>query len=311
MNDKALRAIQAGDTAAYVSVIAKLARSVTDHFPKPDGSGWTPEDIEDLISSFYVSAAYQHSVLNAHDDDSLRSLVYTGLANIVRAGLRRTERGRLHRRIKDLISKEGFVEGPKKFWRRENDPADPSMAEQSDLLCAAWKIEVQVVRWRHDAKRSSPVAELTSLLALLDAIFDHANGAVHMDVLVEVLGSRLGVGPVTATEDLDTTDDRYLVASQPDPGDHLIDREKELDAAIEAVGIWGQLSPNERRLVPHLASSSRAAAAAVGGGKSAVNEAMQRLKEKFRVLMGDAVDVDDRRRVLHELLVLSGTSEDS
>lgn len=310
MDDATLRTIRAGETAAYVAVIADLAKSVARNLPKPDGAEWTSADVEDLISTFHVSAAFEHSVLNAHDDDSLRQLVYTGLANIVRADLRRTERGRLHRRIKDLISSGGFVEDPTKFWRRENDPADPSTVEQSDLLDAAWQIEVRVVRWRPDAKRNSPVAETTSLRALLDALFDRANGAVHMDVLVEVLGARLGVGPVTAIEELDIADDRYLVAPQSDPVDHLIDQDNELDAAIEAVGIWGQLSPGERRLVPHLASSARDAADAVGGGKSAVNEAMKRLKEKFRILMGDADD-ETRRRVLHELLVLSGGSQDS
>ena len=51
----------------------------------PMGTNWTPEDVEDLASEFYASPAYEHSILNAHDDESLRKLVYTGLANLVRA----------------------------------------------------------------------------------------------------------------------------------------------------------------------------------------------------------------------------------
>lgn len=167
MSDGVLRAIQHSDTAEYVALIKKQAASVVRRLPKPDGTAWAPQDIEDLRSDFHSSAAYEHAVLNAHDDESLRKLVYTGLANLVRAELRRTDRGRLHRRLKDLVSSESY-----------------------------------------------------------------------------------------------------------------------------------------------LASSARQTAQAVGGGKSAVNDAMNRLKEKFRLVLMDADD-DNRRLVLHKLLVLSGESPDS
>lgn len=310
MSEDVLRAIQHGDTAEYVAVIKKQAASVVRRLPKPDGTGWTPQDIEDLRSEFYASAAYEHAVLNAHDDESLRKLVYTGLVNLVRAELRRTDRGRLLRRLKDLVSSEGYIEEPAKFWRRKDDPSEVSTVVMPDLIKAVWQVEVQVVKWRPDAKRNSPLAEKSSLLALLDAVYDRAKGAVHIDVLVEVFGQRLGVGPVSINEALDVADDRFTVDRESDPAEQLLDNENELDAAKAARALWDQLSPRERELAPHFASSARQAAHAIGGGKSAVNDAMNRLREKFRLALLDADD-DNRRLVLRELLELSGGSPDS
>ena len=54
-NDDVLRAIRSGDIAAFVAVVEKLAASIADRLPKPDGAAWTIEDVEDLTSEFYAS----------------------------------------------------------------------------------------------------------------------------------------------------------------------------------------------------------------------------------------------------------------
>lgn len=310
VSDGVLRAIRSGDAAAFVAVVEKLATSVSDRLPKPDGTAWTLEDVDDLTSEFYASPAYEHSILNAHDDESLRKLVYTGLANLVRAELRRTDRGRLHRRLREVISSEDYVERPTKFWRRRDDPPSVRAVAASDLLEAAWQVEVEVVKWRPDAKRHSPVAEKSSLLALLDAVYDQAGGAVHIDTLVEVIGQRLGVGPVAAIESLDIADDRFTADWESDPAEQVCEQYSELGAADTASVLWDQLSPRERQLVPHLSSSARQAATAIGGGKSAVNDAMNRLKSKFRTVLRDSGE-DDQLMVLSKLVALSSEKSDS
>jgi len=309
-NDDALRAIRLGDTAAFVAIVEKLTATVAYRLPNPDGTSWTPEDVEDLTSEFYASAAYEHSILNAHDDESLRKLVYTGLANLVRAKLRRTDRARLQRRLREGILSDGYVERPTKIWRRRGDPPSVSTVAASDLLEAAWQVEVEVVKWRPDAKRRSPVAEKSSLLSLLDAVYDRAEGAVHIDTLVDVIGRRLGVGPVVAIESLDMADDRSTADWESDPAEQVCEQYRELDAADTAIVLWDQLSPRERQLVPHLSSSARQAATAIGGGKSAVNDAMNRLKSKFRTVLGDSGE-DDQLLVLSKLLALAAESSDS
>ncbi len=310
MDDQALQAIRSGDVGAYVDLIEHRAAVVAQRLPRSDGRPWTPEHVEDLVSSYYASSAYQHAVLNAHDDDSLRALVFTGLANLVRADLRRTERGRLHRRVRELLAPEGFVEGPTKFWRRADDPESPSTATESELLEATWSVDVRMVKWRADAKRNSPFAEKASFIELLEAIYDLAAGALHIDMLVDVLARRLGVGPTSAIEDLDLVEERFVAASDPGPAEHLADQERELDAAGAAAELWDQLSRRERELLPHLAATARDAADAVGGGKSAVNEAMKRLKQKIRTVLEDWSD-DDRSRIIGEMLALTSGTLDS
>jgi hypothetical protein len=310
MDDQALQAIRSGDVDAYVELIESRAAVVAHSLPRPDGSPWAPEDVEDLVSSFYGSAAYEHAVLNARDDDSLRALVFTGLANLVRADLRRTERGRLHRRVRELLASEGFVERPTKYWRRVDDPESASAATESDLLEATWSVDVRLVKWRADAQRHSPFAEKTSFIDLLEAIYDLAAGALHIDVLVDVLSRRLGVGPVSAIEELDLVEERFVAASDPGPAEHLLDQEGWLEAAGAAAELWDQLSRRERELLPHLAASARDAADAVGGGKSAVNEAMKRLKEKIRTVLEDSSD-EDRSRIVGEMVALTSGAVDS
>lgn len=310
MDDQTLRTIRAGDTIEYVAIVEKAAHAVARRIPKPDNSKWTQADIQDLTSDFYASPAYQHAVLNAHNDESLRKLVYTGLSNLARAELRKTDRGRLHRRLIELLRSGNFIEHPTKFWRRSSDSIGASAATSQDLLSAAWNVEVRVVKWRPDAKRNSPFAEKSSLIQLLDALFDCAAGAVHIDVLVDVFGRRLGVGPTTATEDLDVAADGFTADSELGPAEQHCEIQAALDAAHQAGELWDQLSPRERLLVPHLAGSARKAAVAVGGGKSAVNHAMKRLKEKFRVVLSEADD-DHRRLILRELLLFATEPVDS
>jgi len=304
--DDVLRAIRAGDVEAYVGVIRAQAKAVAaGKLPHPEGRAWNDDDAEELLSRYYESDAYLHSVVNAHDDDSLNALVHTGLANLVRADLRKSDRARLKRRIKEVMVEEGYVEDPKGFWRRPQDPGDAYGGSTPDLVAAAWSADVQVVRWRPDAKRNSPFAERASLVAVLNATFDAAGGAIHEDVLTEVFGQRLGVGPVAHTEDLDVVEERFVPDTDPGPEEALIAGEEELEAAVQALEIWGQLSLKEQSLVPHLADSAREAATALGGGKTTMNTAQTRLKEKMRVLLGDE-DTERRRNVLRELLVLAG-----
>ncbi len=310
MDDRDLQAVRTGDVATYVAIVEDRAAAVAGRFPRPDGNEWNPEDIEDLASDFYASPAYEHAILMAHDDDSLRALVYTALANLVRSELRRTDRGRLHRRLRELMTSESFIEHPSKFWRRDGDPAEPSISTMPDLLAAAWAVEVTVARWRPDARRNRPFAERSSLVDLLDAVYDLARGAVHVDTLVEVFAHRLGVGSTSVIESLDLVEERFAVVSTSGPGEELLEQESELDAAVAALELWGQLSPRERLLVPHLGFSARQVADAVGGAKSSVHDAMTRLKEKFRTILREAED-EDQTKILSELLALAQDLPDS
>jgi hypothetical protein len=264
------------------------------------------DDALELMGDYYESPAYQEVLLRAADDDSLHALVHTALQNQVRARLRPTQRGRLARRVIEILRDEGYVIGPKEFWRRRDGPPDVVGFREADLLRAAWRVQVRIVRWRPEAKRNSPAAERSSIVALIDAILDEAGGPVHQNVLVEVIAARLGIGPVSYTESLDLPEESTAsVGGADDPAAAVLAAEAELDAAVLAVEVWGQLSPQERKAVPHLADSARAAAAALEMGKTKANQIQARLLAKLRVILGE-VDPELRSAVLSELLNLLG-----
>lgn len=309
-DDEVLRRIQAGDVAAYAELITDAAAKVAaGRLPHPEGRRWTDDDVDDLVVDFYDSPGYEHALLSAVDDEALRRLVYTSLANLVRDRLRRSDRGRLLRRMKEIMRSGAFVERPARFWCRAGDTGEPFPGHPDGLLTAAWSVEVTVVRWRPDAKRNSPVAERASFVAVLDAIFDIAAGPVHEDVLVDVVGRRLGVGPVSYVEPLDAADESHRADAQdPTPEELVVAGDEELEAATEAAHVWSQLSPDEQARMGCFDLADRPAAEALGWGKSKANAVYRRLTAKLRALIGE-VDTDRRAAVVRELRSLAGTPD--
>jgi hypothetical protein len=210
--------------------------------------------------------------------------------------------------MKEIMVEEGYVESPDKFWRRPSDPNDVFAGRKADLIEVAWSVTVRLVRWRSDAKRISPVAERQSFVAVLGAVLDAAGGSVHEDDLLEVVATRFGVGPVSFAEALDVPEEEHgPVETAPTPEDAVVAEDEELEAAIQASSVWAQLTSEDRRVLPHLGKSARAAAAGAGVGKTKANTDMPRLEEKMAVLIG--TDQERRAAVIRELLHLAGGAD--
>jgi len=295
--------VEEGYREAYGALIVEQARKLLrPGLPHPEGRNWVDDDAFELTSGFCLSPAYEYVLITAQDDDELRALVYTSLRNLVVAELRKTARARLRRRMKEIMVEEGYVEKPQKFWRRPSDLDYVFAGRKAELAEAAWGVSVQLVRWRSDAKRNGPVAERQSFVDVLAAVLDVAHGSVHEDELLDVVATRFGLGPVSFAEALDVPEEEHgPVDGAPTPEDVAVAEDAELEAAIQASSIWAQLSPDERRLFPHLGKSARAAAEGAGMGKTKANSAMPRLQEKLAVLIG--VDEDEERKtaVIREL----------
>ena len=302
MSEDAYQRITCGDIDAYVGVILKQARKlVRGKLPHPEGRPWNLEDDpHELASEYFLSPSYRNVLLSATNEDDLNALVFTALRNQIRAKLRDNDRARLRRRMKEIMAAEGFVERPAKFWRRPADAAEQFGGPLAELVEASWRATVQLVRWRSDAKRNSPVAERASFVGVLDEIFRTAGGAIHEDDLVDVLARRFGVGPVTHMESMDVPDEAQVPEGSPGPEEQVVADDETIQAERDALWVWGQLSPLERLLIPHLHLSAREAAPAVGRGRTAVNEAQRRLKVKMHDLL-DHLDADRQSAVVARL----------
>lgn len=309
--DDLLKRVLDGDTGPYVELIqAQALKLVRGSLPHPEGRSWDREsDVDELLADYFESPAYEQALIAAVDDDQFAGYVFESLRNLVRARLRRTERGRLLVRLKDVMRKAAYVQEPSQFWRRSGDPEEASSTPASVMVEAAWSVDdVRLVRWRPDSQRNSPVAEGSSFLAVLDAVLDAAGGAVHQGVLLDVVAARFGIGPAPVLESLDVPEDLEVADTADDgPETAVLDADGELGAADQAAQIWGQLSPREKQLFPRLAETARAVADATGQGKTPVNDAQRRLKAKLRLLVDDLAE-ERRLAVTAALLDLAADS---
>lgn len=216
---------------------------------------------------------------------------------------RHTERGRLQVRVKKILQDGDFFEDPKKYWRRPSDSASVFEGSEVSLATACQHVEVNVVTWSSRAKRNSPATSRECFLTLLDSIFDCSGGAVREDMLIGVLAGRLGLLPMPFAELLDIAD------PSPDPEEQLILDESDDEVSALIHDIWRQLSPDERRMLPNLESSSRLVAEQLGMGRTKANQVQARLKEKLRVLLSETPH-QQRSSVLAGLVQLSSSADE-
>jgi DNA-directed RNA polymerase specialized sigma24 family protein len=237
-----------------------------------------------LVSEFFVHNKWEIALQVSVDDDGLRAYVYTMLNNARIDKWRKTERGRLRRRVDKLLRDGDFIESPKGFWRRVGDTNAPYAGPDLPLEQVLWSINVPLVAWRQNAERIGPHADGRSFLEMLKAIFEVCQGAIHVDRIVGLIANKVGLQSVSYAELIDMVD--------PSLGPEDIAIAAEDDEEIQKFGgeIWAQLAPLERRVIPMLDESARAVAEALGIGKTKANQTQQRAKEKLRVLLFDSSD---------------------
>jgi hypothetical protein len=307
VGDRILRAIIAGDDDAYGRVVADQAKNVISNtkLPKPGGGAWSENDAWSLASEFFTKKkSVQTTLIAATDDDSLNGYVYTALENQIRQKLRGSTKARLKRRLKELLDEEGWVEEPEGFWRRPERPPDAFGGRDADLEAATWDVDVQLSKWRDDAKRNKPFAERASLVRLLDAIGSAAGGAVHIDTITNVVARRLGLSSLPTVEPLDLSDEGNDLAD-PDPGPEaeLEAQDDAIEAAATAVSVYGDLSPDQRRMIPFAHDSVRKAGEQLGWGKTKADRVQKRLEATYKSELAN-LDDDQRQAVLDELAEL-------
>lgn len=297
--DWKLKAVMDGDHAVYLQLVREVATGLAGSRPlNPNGHPWRTEDTDDLVQDFFAGPSWQGVLINAENDDGLRALIYRTLDRILIDQYRRTERGRLQRRLDEIFRDDRFVEHPQHYWRRNSDPSTVFNGSANDLAIAVSTVDIKIVVWRADSVRRSPHTDRESFFALLDAMFDCARSAIEMNAIVNVLANRLGLQTASLFEEINVAD------NSDDLDSKLIANEDDGEGATVAVDIWTQLSPLERRMLPMMEVSSREAGLRLGIGKTQANNVNVRLKEKLRqTLEGEANGV--REAIIEHLLRFS------
>jgi hypothetical protein len=301
--DWKLNAVMDGDHGVYFQLVRDAATMLTvSRRLRPDGLPWSTEDTDDLVQDFFAGSSWHAVLITAEDDDGLRALIYRTLDHLLIDQYRKTERGRLHRRVDEILRDDPFVEHSEHYWRRSSDPAIVFNGSVNDLSRAVSTVDIKIVIWRTDSVRRSPHTDRGSFLALLNAMFDCARSAIEMNTIVDVLANRLGLQTTSLFEEIDIADNAVDLDSK------LIADEDDGDGASLAAEIWTQLSPLERRMLPMMEVSSRETGLRLGIGKTQANNVNVRLKEKLRqMLEGEEYS---KREIIVEHLFKFSRAED-
>lgn len=288
-----------GAEALYRSV---LVTAVAHNFPPPAGSDhWDEAAVAEVAHEFLTGpkglARMTELTLRSDDDRSFARLLDAAVLNHLRDIARRTDRGRLIRRIKEVMSDDDrFERAPQgqDWWHLADQPPHASTIPLEDVEPELRKVEVVVPRWSSE-ERNAPVADRSTLTALLFAALQRAAGALTDADLAELVSRRIDTRRSPLTVELETLEAvSEPAAPEPLPAEQVIGHS-------QAVAIFNNLSDVARIILTVADQPVREVGVAVGMGKSQAAEQRRRLYADLRNTLEES---DDAPAVLEELTAL-------
>lgn len=218
-------------------------------FKPPDGySTWTKDAVVDAAHGFLASTrtpgrlAYLR--LHATDEQSMERILNTMVLNHLRDQGRRTELGRLIRRINTVLADDDRFVHADDRWSLTTGPTSPSTVTAEQLAAVAAAVEhITVPRWSDKTARAHPHADASSIVLLCHRIVDAAGGSLPAADIAKAMADRVGLrrNPIVALLDVpEPPDDSYTT---------LIDAN---DERIAARAVFETLTDREKRIMATL-----------------------------------------------------------
>lgn len=282
---------------AGVAMIRKLVASEAKRFPalRP-ASGWTGEAFDEATQAFLAAklkGVTEGALATATDETSLSRYLRKAIRNHLVDQARRTPRGRVYRKLGELLSQEARFAESGDFWHPADRFSDPYGGPTENLVRAAYSVPgIQRKKWSGD--REAPLASDADLLRLLDAIFTEAAGSLDIATLTEVLVQRFPAAVALADSSLDEAAFRLATSVPRDRPDLAVEFRSQAEELVAG------LSPAERVLVPLLDERVDTQMAALGLGRTQTYRLVAQVKEKLRVRLPN----DDAAQVLVEVMDL-------
>lgn len=263
------------------------------NFPPPPGHQmWDQAAVTEVAHTFMADAQTRRRLTaiatTAGDHTAVERLLEAAVHNFLRDEARRTDRGALMRRLRDVLEdSDAFVQvtdhqpGAGRWALRSADDPAPWAGEINDLVAASWEVRgVSALLWKQAARRG-PTASRESLERVLEAVLAEAGASVGLADLARVVEQRFGA--VTADPlPLDVVDEPATVE----------DLAGNVEARDEADRIWNDLSHRDRLILAYHDKTVRDLSDLLQLRKSAAAEARRQLMAKLRELLGDAPDPD-------------------
>lgn len=265
--------------------------------PPPGHATWTKEAVTEEAHDFLTAPRSKDRLFQLHvkatDEASFAALLHVAVLNHFRSRARKTATGRLVRRINEVLAEDDRFErlsGDR--WTLSTGATETGVVRESDLEAAAWRTNVDIVRYRPDAKHQSTGASGADLARLAEAVLAAAGAPLEDGQLAKVLGARLGLRElplVTAVPAEDLTDEEA-----PSVGD---------DAHVTAVAAatWAELLEDERDVLAGYDLTVQELARLLDTSESTAHRARKRLEDVLRVKVIDMEAGDDVWPVLRSL----------
>lgn len=299
-----------------IRLLRELGAQVTrtSSFPPPsEHATWSAAAVDDLLadmfsqehrSRVFVLACYTQ----ATDQGSLERLILQSIRNFLIDQAKGTERGKLRRRLDNLLSKDSrFIRPPDlkgiRAWALLNRLFGLWQGNLDTLHAAAARVRGhQVLRWNSAGK--TPRQTVIALTAVCHGVIDHADGSVRDEDLAKVVEQRFALlAPPVFVEMPDGSS--AAAAARAVSGDELWTN---LGVQTRAEELCAMLSLEERALLPVLGSSMDERRAATGLGRAATQALGDALADRLRLA---TVDDEDREGIVLRMVELAAQSSES
>ncbi|MEY9967516.1 hypothetical protein ABIA33_005587 [Streptacidiphilus sp. MAP12-16] len=263
------------------------------HYPDTTGRGyWLPDEIQELAHDIIVHkhggapfAAYL--IAHCSDDLSIARVMQATVRHELADRARKTEKGRLMLRLREVLSTDPFVKttgGRERYTVVHSALANASrlaqLEPQEQMRQAAHMVtDIKLIRWNPEAARRSPIAEKKSIERILEAALTSVESPVELADLADVVADRFGILPAPQIMSWDSEDAfEPIDTSYVDAGPYT----------PEALLIWSQLELEEQLILPLLGESVRTAAEALGWRRTKTHTVMQRTAS----VLAKALDIE-------------------
>ncbi|MEA2828426.1 MAG: hypothetical protein QOG43_2865 [Actinomycetota bacterium] len=309
-----LRAGRAGPAFTVELQRTIRAVAVSRNFPPPEGhGGWDADAVWSTASEFMADAQTPRRLtdLAVHcvTVDGLRARLQGTVRNFLADLGRRTPIGKLVMRVNEVLRTEPGFRLVGGRWASAGGPPDVAAGvdDPEALARAIAGMPVVVPAWGHEAHRTAPVADRTTIVALCQALLDAAGGSLTPRALARAIGHRLGIGQAPLSLEVAALDGGGASSGQAAaPGtDSTADEALRRGRAAEVVA---QLDDRERLAVAYPELTVRHLAPVLGASPSQCHVIRGRAAAILRL---ELIDDDDAEGVALLVMELSRKWADS
>jgi hypothetical protein len=267
-------------------------------FKPPEGHDrWSDDAMFETAHNFLADrrtpSRLAYITIHATSDESMERLLNTMVLNFLRDQGRRTEIGKLVRRINTVLNGDDRFLYAHERWSLTTGPTTPSTATPDELGRAAAAVEhVTVPRWSDQAARAHPHADASSIARLCHTVLDTANGSLTPADLARAISVRLGLRSIPIKNLLDVpepTDERYTATIEAN------------DDLVAARAVFETLSEREKRIMATLHLPVRGLFDAIGVQKSRAAPVRTRAIAAVTEATSDLPNPDIVRSHIHDI----------